>query len=230
MNRLNDNLFRTDRTRNYYRGASFHFSGAWRPGVNYIHDEYKTDFVVYKNVLLACSQSHQAEMSTEPTDFMYDQNGEVIGIYSRYWDFVLAGTKGTCPMVKINEDGYWYICSDVEHPDWKNTGVKATPDLDISEDDMNEIKERVVREISEAIDIQIISQLQDSINSLQSQLTSLESRVSNLENSQSQDWQSAINNLQSQINSINTRIDNLPSTGVNIAVGDNETSLDIRTR
>ena len=50
--------FLTQHSRDFYRGASFHYSGQWKVGSHYISDNYEVDFVVHNNVLLACTKSH----------------------------------------------------------------------------------------------------------------------------------------------------------------------------
>lgn len=212
MNNLSNNLFRTDRTLNYYKGASFHFSGNWRPGINYIHDNYKTDFVVYKNVLLACAQSHQAERSNEPVDFIYDKSGSVIGIRSRYWDFVLSGVKGSSPGIKIGEDKYWYICDDIENPNWINTGVKAEPDIEISDEIIEEIKERVIREIVDIVDVQAIRQLREDVDALLVRVGQLEDELVRVSNR-------IPTNVSQLINDANYS---------SVSLNDNQTRIDVR--
>lgn len=177
MTTLSNNLFRTDRTINYYKGASFHFSGKWRPGIEYVHDNYKTDFVVYNNVLLACAQSHQADVNNEPSEFIYDRNGTVIGIRSRYWDFVLSGMRGASPGIKIGENRHWYICNDVENPDWIDTGINAQADVDLSDEVIDDIKTRVIQEIVDTIDIEVINQLRDNIAVLENRIEALEGQI-----------------------------------------------------
>ena len=41
-------------SRDFYKGKSFRFAHEWHDGITYFNDEFYTDFVVYKNVLLAC--------------------------------------------------------------------------------------------------------------------------------------------------------------------------------
>jgi hypothetical protein len=70
--------------------------------------------VVHGQALLACAKSHLSSLDNEPTEFITDESGTIIGVISTYWDFVLSGIVGNSPGVKII-DNYWYIC--------KNTGV-----------------------------------------------------------------------------------------------------------
>ena len=99
--------FGTTHSRDYYKGKSFHYSGEWTSGAHYFSDDYNVDFVVKNNCLLACSQSHFATLDNEPKDFIYDDNDCIIGIASRYWDFVLAGIKGNVPILKHENDALW---------------------------------------------------------------------------------------------------------------------------
>ena len=56
-----------DTDRNYYKGKSFDF-GIWTPVKTYINDDYKQDFVTYKNQLYACIRTNQ---NVIPTDDFY---------------------------------------------------------------------------------------------------------------------------------------------------------------
>ena len=124
-----NNTFATKHSRDYYRGASFHYSGKWLIGAHYVSDDYNVDFVVHDQVLLACARSHLATLENEPNQYIKDENGLVTGIVSEYWDFVLAGICGRSPGIKI-VDNYWYTCEDtnlpVEKQVWVNTGIKVT--------------------------------------------------------------------------------------------------------
>lgn len=103
--KIKDNtIYTAQRTRNYYRGQSFHYSGEWKSEVHYINDDYVIDFVVYNGALLNCSKSHLSTEDNKPSDFVYDYNGTVIGIQSDYWNFVLSGINGKTPGVKIKDD------------------------------------------------------------------------------------------------------------------------------
>lgn len=136
MKKLNINYnetFGTKHSRDYYRGESFHFSGKWVPGAHYISDDYNIDFVVQGQALLACAKSHLSTLDNEPKDWILDDRGNIVGVASTYWDFVLAGIKGNSPGFKII-DNYWYICEDVSVPEeqqvWVNTGSKSKLDFD----------------------------------------------------------------------------------------------------
>ena len=123
-----NDTFATKHSRDYYRGASFHYSGKWLIGAHYVSDDYNVDFVVHDQVLLACAKSHLSTLENEPTEYITDEYGVIIGVVSTYWDFVLSGINGKSPGVKII-DNYWYICDDIDLPEesqvWVNTGVKA---------------------------------------------------------------------------------------------------------
>lgn len=110
--------FATAHSRDYYRGKSFHNAGAWTAGEHYTCDEYNVDFVYYKNIFLACTKSHLAKTEIEPSDWIYDEDGEVIGVSSEYWTLVVAGRKGDKGKVYIphydNTTGIltWNLISD----------------------------------------------------------------------------------------------------------------------
>ena len=110
--------FATAHSRDYYRGKSFRNAGAWTAGEHYTCDEYNVDFVYYKNIFLACTKSHLAKTEIEPSDWIYDEDGEVIGVNSEYWTLVVAGRKGDKGKVYIphydNTTGIltWNLISD----------------------------------------------------------------------------------------------------------------------
>ena len=89
-----DNVFTTAHTYDFYRGKSFHYAGKWVVGAHYINDGYTIDFVAKDNALIACTKSHRADSTNEPIDWVYDSWGNVCGINSPYWEFVLAGRVG----------------------------------------------------------------------------------------------------------------------------------------
>lgn len=86
--------FATAHSRDYYRGKSFRNAGAWTSGEHYTCDEYNVDFVYYRNIFLACTKSHLASAELEPNNWIFDADGEVIGVDSNYWTLVVAGRKG----------------------------------------------------------------------------------------------------------------------------------------
>ena len=117
-------------TRDFYRGKSFHFSGKWASGVHYYNDDYVADFIVKDSVLLICAKSHLSTSANEPTSFIKDELGNIVGVNSEYWDFVIAGFKGKLQAIGIKiVDNYWYTCNDTSVPEeeqiWINTGQKA---------------------------------------------------------------------------------------------------------
>ena len=120
--------FGTIHSKDYYKGKSFHYAGKWTSGAHYFSDDYNIDFIAKDGALLACAVSHYATSDNEPTEFLYNDNGEKIGIASRYWDFVLAGPRGIpgkTPGIRINpETGHWEICEDIyaEPQVWVDTG------------------------------------------------------------------------------------------------------------
>ena len=79
-----NDTFSTKHSRDYYRGASFHFSGNWMSGAHYVSDDYNIDFVVHDQVLLACAKSHLATLENEPTQFIKNDVGRIIGVVSNY--------------------------------------------------------------------------------------------------------------------------------------------------
>lgn len=135
-----DQTYATSHSRDYYRGKSFHFSGKWVPGAHYVSDDYNLDFVTHGQNLLACAKSHLSTVDNEPTQYVYNERGDISGVASIYWDFVLGSVKGADPGIKI-EENYWWICDDISLPEdeqvWTNTGVKAKMELDdLSEDEI----------------------------------------------------------------------------------------------
>ena len=53
-------------SRDFYKGKSFRFLHEWHDGTTYFNDDFYTDFVVYQNVLLACSNTHTSNSSNVP--------------------------------------------------------------------------------------------------------------------------------------------------------------------
>ena len=96
--------FGTKRSRDYYRGLSFHFSGKWLVGVHYFSDDYVIDFVTINNCLLACAKSHLSLEENKPTEFIVDDKGDITGVASQYWDFVCAGLHGDPIEIRYNEE------------------------------------------------------------------------------------------------------------------------------
>lgn len=79
--------------RDFYKGKSFNFAGEWKSGVNYFNDQFITDFISYKGSLLACTKTHLSSSVTEP-ELIYGDDSIIIGVKSKYWEFVLAGGEG----------------------------------------------------------------------------------------------------------------------------------------
>lgn len=78
-------IFSTKHSRDYYRGKSFNFAGEWAVNNHYISDDYRVDFVTYKDTLLSCKKSHLSDVTLEPSGFIYDEDsGKTIGIVSEY--------------------------------------------------------------------------------------------------------------------------------------------------
>lgn len=143
--KINYNTFGTKHSRDYYRGASFHYSGQWVVGAHYLSDDYNIDYIVNEQVLLACSKSHLSTLENEPKDFIRDDSGTVIGIVSEYWDFVLSGINGVSPGIRINQENYhWEICDNISLPEekqiWVDTGVKSKFEFsDLTEEEKQEL-------------------------------------------------------------------------------------------
>ena len=181
--------FATKHSRDFYKGTSFHYSGEWLVGTHYLCDEYTVDFIVYNNVLLRCKKSHLAYASNKPTDFITDSRGNVIGLSSHYWDFVLAGVAGITPGVKI-VDNYWYICNDtgvpVDQQVWVNTGVKAKFEFsDLTPEEIAELQEpgrQVVQEFIENNIVQIEGDNQTKVMSQAATTTSLAGKADKVQN------------------------------------------------
>ena len=133
MSNININYndtFSSRHSRDYYRGTSFHFSGTWAPGVHYVCDEYNVDFISYNQVFLVCSKSHLSTTENKPEDFIWDDQGNIIGVVSDCWEFVLSGSNGHSPGIRINPTSYnWEICDNIDRPIeqqvWVDTGVSA---------------------------------------------------------------------------------------------------------
>lgn len=77
-------------SRDFYKGKSFRFAHEWHDGITYFNDDFYTDFVVYKNVLLACKTTHTSNSSNIPI-IVY--NGiQPVGVENtEFWSFVLSG-------------------------------------------------------------------------------------------------------------------------------------------
>ena len=58
-------------SRDFYKGKSFRFVHEWHDGITYFNDDFYTDFVVYKNVLLACKNTHTSNSLNVPV-IIYD--------------------------------------------------------------------------------------------------------------------------------------------------------------
>jgi len=145
-----NDTFATKHSRDYYRGASFHWSGKWAIGTHYISDDYNIDFVVHDQALLACAKSHLSTADNEPNVFIRDERGSIIGVVSNYWDFIISGVTGNSVGVKIINN-YWYVCDDVNMPEdkqvWYNTGVKASFEFsDLTEEQIRLLQQAVLND------------------------------------------------------------------------------------
>ena len=163
-----NDTFRTIHSRDYYRGSSFHFSGRWLSGVHYLSDDYNIDFVVHGQCLLACAKSHLSSLDNEPNEFKRDAYGNIIGVVSNYWDFVLSGVGGKSPGIKI-VDNYWYTCDNIntDNPNWINTGVKAKFEFeDLTDEDIERLQQPAidaVNEFKETVIVQETGQNEDKV-------------------------------------------------------------------
>lgn len=105
-----------DNSRILSRGKSFNFS-KWSPSTKYENDCFKQDFIVFKNVLLACKESHISNESNMPRllhEDIYDSN-IVTGVDSKYWEFVLSPQSGLIYKPIYNSDNgllFWEITND----------------------------------------------------------------------------------------------------------------------
>ena len=159
MKKININYnetFGTKHSRDYYRGLSFHYSGKWVIGTHYISDDYNIDYVVHGQCLLACAKSHLSSLENEPTEYIYDSHGNITGVVSQYWDFVLSGMNGSSCAVKIIDD-YWYICNNANVPEeeqiWVNTGVKATFEYDdLTEEQKEDLRAPILEDVEHRLD------------------------------------------------------------------------------
>ena len=174
-----DQTYAIQHSRNYYRGKSFHFSNKWVPNAHYVSDDYNVDFVVHGQCLLACAKSHLSTVDNEPTQYVYNSNGDPCGVASVYWDFVLGSVSGASPGVKI-VDNYWWTCSNVSVPEdeqvWVNTGVKAKMELsDLTPEEIELLQEpgkEVVEDFMNNVIVQTTGNNQDKLMS-QSSVTDL---------------------------------------------------------
>ena len=131
MKKVNINYnetFGTTHSRDYYRGKSFHYSGKWVSGAHYLSDDYNIDFVVHGEALLACAKSHLSTLENEPTDFIYSDSGNIIGVASAYWDFVLSGIRGKSAGIRVNPVTHEIeICKNTNVPEeqqiWEGTEI-----------------------------------------------------------------------------------------------------------
>ena len=72
---------------------SFEWRGIWKLGAYYFNDDYVTDFISYKNTILACRRNHMSDVNTEP-ELIYD-DGVPVNVSPPNWSFVLyAGSGG----------------------------------------------------------------------------------------------------------------------------------------
>lgn len=85
-------------SRDYYKGTSFRWSGAWESGKLYSNDTYFIDYVTYNNTLWVCVKSHHSSNSSRP--------GADNGVY---WQ---QATRGASPAVHVGP----------EPPTWEEYG------------------------------------------------------------------------------------------------------------
>ncbi len=88
-------------SRDFYKGKSFRYLGVWEKYHTYYNDDWYTDFVSYGGALLACNHTHMA--ANEP-ELIRDDNGNIYGVQSSDWSFVMAGTPG--PQGKVFSPNY----------------------------------------------------------------------------------------------------------------------------
>ena len=176
MNKLKlnyDQTYATKHTRDYYRGKSFHFSGKWVAGAHYVSDDYNIDYVVHGQVLLACAKSHLSTIDNEHINLIQNDRGDIIGVASTYWDFVLSGLNGKSPGLKI-QDNYWYICDDISVPEsqqvWTNTGVKAKLLLeDLTPEEIRMLQEPGIAVVTDFVNNVMTQETGQSISLIMSQ-------------------------------------------------------------
>ena len=85
----------TNISRNFNRGKSFRFDGAWDPRQVYKNDDVVQDFVTYKGVLYAC----------KPTKDKVPCVAKVPHPDSAYWDSVIGGVAGGVFTPHVDENG-----------------------------------------------------------------------------------------------------------------------------
>lgn len=153
-----NDTFGTVHSRDYYKGKSFHYAGEWTSGSHYFSDDYNVDFIVKNNCLLACSQSHFATLENEPKNYIYDTNGQIIGISSRYWDFVLAGVRGITPRIKVENDALWVSYNEgdtwekLTDVGFSNWGDETENTVNLS---VNGVSKTILKKIDPITDLEI---------------------------------------------------------------------------
>lgn len=165
--------FSTTHSRDFYKGTSFHYSGKWIIGAHYNSDKYNIDFVVHDQVLLACAQSHLSSLDNEPIKYIHDERGNITGVVSIYWDFVLSGIKGNSPGIKI-VDKYWYTCEDTLLPEdkqvWINTGIKASFEFcDLTEEEIKILQQPGIDAAHGAVQAVIVQETGNNTDKIMSQ-------------------------------------------------------------
>lgn len=88
-------------SRDFYKGKSFRYLGAWDSGHTYYNDDWYTDFVSYEGALLACNHTH---MSANEPELVRDADGNIYGVQSSDWTFVMTGTPG--PQGQVYKPAY----------------------------------------------------------------------------------------------------------------------------
>lgn len=110
------------------RGKSFDFS-EWRPVTEYTNNDFKQDFVSYKNTLLACKKTHISEK--EPV-LKYIDNVPV-GVEGDDWIFVFSGIgSGDINVTTNGIEVIAYAVFNKEVQDWYETEYEKLVDPDVT--------------------------------------------------------------------------------------------------
>ncbi len=123
------NSYKNPCSKDPVRGHSFEWRGPWKEGAYYYNDDYVTDFVSYKNVILACKRNHLSDANVEPV-LIYDGDNPV-DVDSQYWSFVLCSVSADdWDDLKFKIDGDFLSYSTDGGETWIEIGQVSIPIVD----------------------------------------------------------------------------------------------------
>lgn len=123
------NSYKNPCSKDPVRGHSFEWRGPWKEGAYYYNDDYVTDFVSYKNVILACKRNHLSDANVEPV-LIYDGDNPV-DVDSQYWSFVLCSVSANdWDDLKFKIDGDFLSYSTDGGETWIEIGQVSVPIVD----------------------------------------------------------------------------------------------------